>query len=112
MVITEGEKDVETLRAHRGIVATCNPMGAGKWQPDFARYFRGADVSIVADRDEAGRRHARTVVDSLMPVARCIHVIQARHGKDAHDHLSAGGTMGDFIEVWTPKPFTDEEVHG
>ena len=33
--IVEGEKDVETLRA-LGCVATCNPMGAGKWHEEHA----------------------------------------------------------------------------
>lgn len=112
VMIVEGEKDVEALRARPGITATCNPMGAGKWQPDFARYFHGADVSIVADRDQAGRDHALAVVENLLPVARSIYVLQARYGKDASDHLSAGGTIGDFLEVWAPKPYTLAEVGG
>src|SRR5262249_48635601 len=32
--IVEGEKDVETLRAFN-YPATCNPMGAGKWRPEY-----------------------------------------------------------------------------
>ncbi|GGS87555.1 hypothetical protein GCM10010156_52560 [Planobispora rosea] len=112
VMICEGEKDVEALRARPLITATCNPMGAGKWRPEFRQYFHGADVSIVADRDEPGRRHAETVVASLMPVARSIYVVQAAHGKDASDHLSAGGTTGDFIEVWVPKPYEYEEHNG
>ncbi|MEV0316668.1 hypothetical protein [Nonomuraea fuscirosea] len=103
--ICEGEKDVETMRARPGITATCNAMGAGKWQSDFARYFHRADVSIIADRNPAGRRHAEAVVANLLPVARSIYVLQARHGVDAHDHLAAGGTTGDFLAVWAPKPF-------
>ncbi|MFF0862346.1 toprim domain-containing protein [Nonomuraea sp. NPDC003560] len=105
VMICEGEKDVEALSARPGITATCNPMGAGKWRPEFAEHFHGADVSIVADRDEAGRRHAQAVVDHLTPVARSIYVIQAHHGKDAADHLAAGGHTGDFLDVWAPKPY-------
>jgi hypothetical protein len=105
VMICEGEKDVEALRARPGIVATCNPMGAGKWRPDFAQFFHGTDVSIVADRDEPGRRHAEAVVANLMPVARSIYVVQARHGKDAADHIAAGGHIGDFITAWEPKPY-------
>ncbi|MEV0163409.1 hypothetical protein [Nonomuraea fuscirosea] len=110
IMIPEGEKDVETLRARPGITATCNAMGAGKWRPDFARYFHGADVSIIADRNQAGRRHAEAVVANLLPVARSIYVVQARHGVDAHDHLTSGGTTGDFLPVWAPKPFPREEI--
>lgn len=103
--ITEGEKDVEALRARPLITATCNPGGAGKWRPEYADHLHGADITIVADRDEPGRRHAKQVVTTLMPVARSIEVVQARHGKDAADHLAAGGTTADFITVWTPKPY-------
>ncbi|MFG1943332.1 toprim domain-containing protein [Nonomuraea sp. NPDC048826] len=112
VMITEGEKDAEALRARPGITATCNAMGAGKWQPDFARYFHGADVSIVADRDQAGRDHAQAIVATLMPVARSIHVLQARHGKDVCDHFAAGGTLGDFLQVWAPKPSTLQGISG
>jgi DNA primase len=48
--IVEGEKDVLSLMA-RGAVATCNPMGAGKWRREYNQFFRGADVVIIADRD-------------------------------------------------------------
>ncbi len=39
--VAEGEKDVDRL--HReGVTATCNPGGAGKWRPEYARHFAGA----------------------------------------------------------------------
>lgn len=112
VMIVEGEKDAEALRARPLITATCCPMGAGKWRPEFAQYFHGADVSIVADRDEPGRRHAISIVENLVPVARSVYVYQSAHGKDAADHLAAGGTTGDFIEVWAAKPFTLEGMRG
>ncbi|MEU7742003.1 hypothetical protein [Nonomuraea sp. NPDC049158] len=106
VMICEGEKDAENLRARPGITATTNQGGAGMgWPEDFAQYFGGADVSIIADRDETGRKHAQAIVENLMPVARSIYVCQAAHGKDASDHLAAGGTTGDFVEVWAPKPY-------
>jgi hypothetical protein len=43
--IVEGEKDVDNLR-RRGIPATCNPMGAKKWWPEFNKILAGADVVI------------------------------------------------------------------
>jgi hypothetical protein len=55
--IVEGEKDVHALEAV-GEVATCNPGGAGKWRAEYAEPFRGAMVTIIADRDPAGRAHA------------------------------------------------------
>ncbi len=103
--IAEGEKDVHALIARPGIAATCNSGGAGKWLPEFAQYFHGADVTIVADRDEAGERHALQVVETLRGVARSIVVVQARYGKDAHDHLAAGGHTGNFVTIWEPVPY-------
>lgn len=37
--IPEGEKDVERLRSH-GLVATCNPGGAGKWYKKYNKWLR------------------------------------------------------------------------
>lgn len=97
--IAEGEKDVDAL--HRaGAVATCNSGGAGKFRADFARHFTAADVVIVADKDEPGRKHAREVFKLLRPVARSIRVVEARQGKDAHDHFGHGGRLEDFVPLY------------
>ena len=87
--LCEGEKDVENLR-HLGKVATCNPMGAGKWKDEYNQFFAGAKVIIIADRDEPGRKHAETVKDSLQGVVQNLWVVQAKTGKDVSDHLAAG----------------------
>lgn len=49
--IPEGEKDVETAR-RIGLVATCNPGGAGKWCEDYSKELAGAHVVIIPDEDE------------------------------------------------------------
>jgi hypothetical protein len=54
--VVEGEKDVNTLR-DRNIPATTNPMGAGKWWPEFNEILRNADVVICGDNDQPGRDH-------------------------------------------------------
>lgn len=96
--ICEGEKDVEALRA-LDKVATCNPMGAGKWKDEFAQWFHGAKVIIVADRDEPGRAHAETIKTSLQGIAQIIWVYQAKVGKDVSDHLAAGLTVEQLVPV-------------
>lgn len=96
--ICEGEKDVETLRV-QGKTATCNPMGAGKWRPEYAEWLRGAAVIIVQDRDEPGRQHAETVKQSLLGVAKVIWVMQAKSGKDVTDHFEAGHTLEELLPV-------------
>jgi hypothetical protein len=93
--LTEGEKDVHALEA-AGEVATCPPMGAGKWRPEYAEALAGRDVLVVADRDEPGRDHAWAVLTSIRPVARFAWIVQAAAGKDAADHLGAGLGVADF----------------
>lgn len=101
--VVEGEKDVESLE-RAGVVATTNPMGAGrgKWRPEFSETLRGADVVIVRDKDEAGRKHGAEVAASLEGVARSVRVVEAAAGKDAADHLQAGHSVDEFVEVPPP----------
>lgn len=105
--ICEGEKDVLALE-RAGCTATCNPGGAGKWREEYARFFDGVIVYIVADRDEPGQKHARQVRASLQGVAAAVEVVEAageglpdgRRIKDAADHLEAGYTPADFVVTW------------
>lgn len=107
--IAEGEKDVHALLDH-GLVATCNAGGAGKWTAEHARYLKGADVTIVADRDEPGRAHALHVVETLRGLANSIYIVQARAGKDAADHFAAGFKDSDFHQVGAPLPYPGDPV--
>jgi hypothetical protein len=66
--IVEGEKAVDYLRS-QGIPATCNPMGAKKWDASLTKWFEGADVIVVADNDRAGREHVEIVCDALNGIA-------------------------------------------
>jgi hypothetical protein len=97
--ITEGEKDVHALE-RAGCIATCNPGGAGKWRPEYNAVFRDADVTIVADRDDPGRAHARQVAAALADVARYVRTVEAADGKDAADHLVKLG-IDQFHTTWT-----------
>jgi 5S rRNA maturation endonuclease (ribonuclease M5) len=101
--IAEGERDVESLRV-AGVVATCNPGGAGKWRPAYAHALRGAQVVVIRDKDEAGHRHAEQVIASLRDTAAHITLVEAREGKDATDHLAGGWGLDDFVEVPLPDP--------
>lgn len=100
--IPEGEKDVDRFWS-MGHPATCCAQGAGKWTPGHAQWLEGADVIVVADRDEPGWRHAEQVVNSLMDLAASIEVVRAAKGKDASDHFDAGLKLIDLITVAEPK---------
>jgi len=75
--------------------------GAGKWRAEYAEALRGADVTVVADRDEAGRRHARDVAASLDGIARSVQVVEPAAGKDLADHLAAGHRPEDLVPMST-----------
>jgi len=45
IVIVEGEKDADALNK-MGVVATCNPMGAGKWKAEYNHFFEGKRVAF------------------------------------------------------------------
>ena len=96
--ICEGEKDVEALE-RAGCMATCNAGGAGKWRPQYNEALRGANVIIVADNDEPGRKHAAAVAAALEGVAAALCVVAAREGKDAADHLAAGHGPEEFVRL-------------
>lgn len=98
--VAEGEKDAEALAA-AGVCGTCNPGGAGpgKWRPEHTAALAGAEVVLIADRDEVGYRHAATVAAELEGVAASVRVVQAAEGKDAADHLVAGHTLAQLAPV-------------
>lgn len=104
--VTEGEKDVEALEAV-GIVATCNPGGVGKWAAQYSDCLRNAQVVIVADKDEPGRKHAAQVATSLKGKAASVTMVEARTGKDAAAHLAAGHGPEEFVLVDTADTSAD-----
>lgn len=100
--IPEGEKDADTF-AGLNMIATCNSGGAGKWLPEFAVFFADAIVTIVADRDDPGYEHARRIRDSLIGIATSVQMVEAKSGKDATDHFSAGHTVDEFVVIWSDR---------
>ena len=84
---------------HVGAVATCNPMGAGKWRVEYSETLRDANVIVVADRDDEGRDHALAVQRSLGGVAASVTIVEALVGKDASDHLAAGHGLAQLVAV-------------
>jgi putative DNA primase/helicase len=104
VVIVEGEKDVDALRA-LGLDATTCPGGAGKWRPEYTQYFRGADVVIIPDNDNPGQVHARAVAAALAGVAARIRVLdlvshwpECPEKGDISDWIAAGGTRQQLDE--------------
>jgi 5S rRNA maturation endonuclease (ribonuclease M5) len=95
--VAEGEKDCDALVKH-GFVATCNPMGAGKWLLEHTATLAGASrVVVIADKDTPGRNHAQAVAVALHGAVKSVKVIElpdvnTKTVKDAADWFAAGGT--------------------
>ena len=92
--IAEGEKDSDRL-IRGGCLATTAPGGAGKWNPEFARYFENFGRVLLPDNDDVGHRHMAKVARSLLSVASWVKIVQLpveNKGDDFSDWADAGGT--------------------
>ena len=88
----EGEKDVKTVNS-RGLVGiTCG--ATGDWVPACAELFRGADVVILQDNDEPGKKSSRTIAKDLRKVAESVTIIVPTPDIDK-------GDISDFFENHT-----------
>ena len=111
--IVEGEADADALWEW-GIPATTNPMGAGKWKPDYNPYFEGKQVVLLPDHDAVGESHMQDVLRHLLPGAKQINIVllpNLSEKQDFSDWKRNGGTLWQLSEIVrnTP-PLTLEEV--
>ncbi|MGD1095116.1 MAG: VapE domain-containing protein [Bryobacteraceae bacterium] len=95
VLVVEGEKDALKL-VDLGYIATCNPMGAGKWRPEYSEQLAGKNVVIFPDNDEPGEAHALRVAQSLGARAASVRIARVPIGKDPSDWIAAGATREDF----------------
>ena len=98
--IPEGEKDVDTL-TKRGYTALTYG-GSGDWQSEFATLFKDAEVNILADNDEPGRKVANTILSDLKGIAKSAKVIVPVPDipkADISDYFAAGHSNEDFEKL-------------
>lgn len=106
LCIVEGEKDCLILKA-LGLTATCNPMGAGKWRPEYNEHFKGKRVVILPDNDEPGRKHAHQIAKALKGIAESVKVVELPGlpvKGDVSDWVAQGGTKEALIEIIKEAP--------
>lgn len=107
--IPEGEKDVDTL-TKRGYTALTYG-GSGDWQSEFATLFKDAEVNILADNDEPGRKVANAILSDLKEIAKSAKVIVPVPDipkADISDYFAAGHSNEDF-EKLIQTTITDNE---
>jgi hypothetical protein len=125
VLLSEGEKASDRL-AKLGFVATNAPLGAGKWHDEYAAFFTGRKVAILADDDppltrtdpqtgevititnEAGEpfrpglEHSRTVAAGLANYAAATAIIKLHDDqakKDVWDWLEEGHTAEELKSI-------------
>ena len=115
IVVCEGEKDCDNVLrvlGEKGIAATTNFDGAGKWRDADSIYFAGKQVVVLSDNDDIGRAHAQKVAASVYRHAVGVRVVSLRdlpeHG-DVSDYLAMGHSSDQLLQElktapqWFPK---------
>lgn len=109
--IPEGEKDVNTL-IKQGYTAWTYG-GCSDWQSDFAALVQGADVYILADNDEAGKRVAETIQNDIKAVAKSSKIIVPMPDTpkaDVSDYFAAGHSKQEFEQMIQQEQSTVKET--
>lgn len=89
ILIVEGEKDSDTLRALNFAATTC-PGGAKKWKPEYNDPLKGKDVILIPDNDNSGREHMAQIAASLKGVASSLKWIDL-------PNVPSKGDVTDFV---------------
>lgn len=110
--VVEGEKAVDLLWS-LGLPATCGPNGASSWAPQWSLDLQAAgtrSVAVLADNDQAGRRHAERVAASLhelsgQPIAvRVVLLPDLAPRADVVDWLTAGHDVTELDRIVAATP--------
>lgn len=88
ILIVEGEKDCDALDG-LGYFAT----NSKNWRKEWTEFFTGKTVFILPDKDEPGRKTARSVATSLGGTAKAVHILELPAD------LPPGGDVSDLISM-------------
>lgn len=116
-VMTEGEKDANTLAKH-GLVATNHKS----WRPEFNYLLKNRRVVIFQDHDKTGVELAEKAARMVTRDAKAVRIVDCfadeplpeKHGKDVSDYLETH-SLEELLELtrstpdWTPQ-VNDEAI--
>jgi hypothetical protein len=103
--VAEGEKDVDALAA-RGLVATCNHGGAGKWREEHTAALMAAavpEVVVVPDNDSAGETHALSVARSCTAAGLAVKLVRL-------PGLPPKGDVSDWLAMQRAAGRSEDEI--
>ena len=103
------------------MLATCNPLGVGKWRDEYSESIADRNIVVLADNDPAvdergkahykGQKHATAVASSLLTHGCQIRIVIAPTGKDVSDWINRGGTIEELHQLVSTQPALTEESH-
>lgn len=108
VIVVEGEKDAELTRSlglPSNISVTTNSGGAGKWREAYAKTIGKRHSAVFCDRDEVGRRHSDSVVQSLHRESRKTRLIEVPGYHDIGDWIAAGADKKDVLKLIRETPY-------
>jgi putative DNA primase/helicase len=104
ILLVEGEKDVDTANK-LGIVATSSGSAASRWQGEWTEILRGKTVTIIADADEPGRKHAEAIASLIHEAVIDLRVVELPGAKDLSEFLEKNKiTAAQFQDLISKMP--------
>ena len=114
--IMEGEMDC-MLANQLGFNAITVTSGAGTWKEHFTPYFKNKEVFICYDIDEAGKRGAEKIAETLNKIAKTIKIIslpispdQIPTGDFSDYVINMGYTAQDFENLVLGSPAYGQKI--
>lgn len=95
--IPEGEKDVNTLIKKGYAAFSCG--GANDWNKNVSELCNGAEVIILADNDDPGKKLAATIEKDLKGISKSVKIIVPMPDTpkaDITDYFEAGHSKEEF----------------
>jgi len=97
--LVEGEKDVETLRAH-GFVATTNAGGAkATWLSEYTEALAGREVIVIPDNDKPGLNRSAHTARSLCGRVPRLNILRLDGAKDVTEWFENGHGEVELIAL-------------
>lgn len=117
ILIVEGEKDADTVSSlldDNAVVVTTLPMGCGKWREEYASYFVGRRVCVLADFDEPKDDGKAAGFEGALKVARVLRDICQSVGllelTDIWSSAPYSSDISDWVEIGRDAGVTDCEM--